>query len=272
MIVFPNCKINLGLHILHKRQDGFHDLESVFFPLPIHDALEFILSPDKNSPAFTISGLAIDINPSQNIVYKAFELLKADFPFITPVHIHLHKNIPMGAGLGGGSSDGAYALLLLNKIFKLGIDQQKLVDYAAQLGSDCPFFILNQPCYVTGRGEKMERVELDLSGFSIVIIYPGIHIPTKWAFAQVKPALPRTSLRSLITFPVEEWKNELKNDFEAPVFQHYPLIKVIRDELYEKGAVYASMSGSGSSVYGIFKKSAIPVFNFPSEYFIKSIQ
>ena len=272
MIVFPNCKINLGLHILQKRQDGFHDLESVFFPLPVHDALEMISSRDQSTPKFTTSGLAINIEPSENIIYKAWELLKKDYPAITPVDIHLHKNIPMGAGLGGGSANGAYALLLLNEKFQLGISQEKLTDYAAQLGSDCPFFILNQPCFVMGRGEKMERIQLDFSGYSLMIIYPGIHIPTAWAFSQIKPSFPSNPLKSLVTSPVEEWKNELTNDFEIPVFQHYPQVKKIRDELYEKGAIYASMSGSGSSVYGIFKKSSVPVFNYPSEYFIKTIE
>ena len=272
MIVFPNCKINLGLHILQKRQDGFHDLESVFFPLPIHDALEIISSENKTAPKFTTSGIAIGPDHSENIVYKAWDLLKKEFPSLTSVDIHLHKCIPMGAGLGGGSSDGTYALLLLNKMFRLGLEQEKLIQYAAQLGSDCPFFILNQPCFVTGRGEIMKRINLDLSAYSIVVIHTGIHIPTSWAFSQVTPSRPLYSIRSIIETPVREWKNELKNDFESPVFRHYPLVKAIRDDLYVKGALYASMSGSGSSVYGIFQKSRFPVFNYPSEYFIKTIE
>lgn len=273
MIVFPNCKLNLGLHILRKRSDGFHDLETVFYPLPLQDALEIIQSGDKATPLlFTTSGLSVEGQPEDNICFKAYHLLRDRFPQMPPVKMHLHKAIPMGAGLGGGSADGAYTLLLLNKKFNLGLSESELVTYALQLGSDAPFFILNQPCYATGRGEKMHPLQLDLSAYKFLIVNPGIHVNTGWAFRQITPAADKPSLKERVLQPVKQWKDLLVNDFEAPVSAAYPEIAAIRDALYRHGAVYAAMSGSGSTVFGLFPKDAdLQDLSFPSHYFIREV-
>lgn len=272
LILFPNCKINLGLHILRKRQDGFHELETLFYPLALQDALEVIHHP---SPAtdieFSGSGLKVEGALSDNICIKAYHLLKKDFPQIPPVKMHLHKAVPMGAGLGGGSADGAFALLLFNKKFTLGIEKEQLIRYALQLGSDCPFFINNTACYATGRGEAMENISLDLTAYKFAIINPDIHVNTGWAFSQIKPAAERTSLREIIQLPIESWREKLTNDFEEPVSKHHPEIAEIKKTLYQQGAVYASMTGSGSTVYGIFQKEAAPSFSFPPHYFVKIV-
>ena len=270
MILFPNCKINLGLHILRKRDDGFHDLETVFCPLPFCDALEIIADNIHTETTFTTSGLTIDGNPEENISVKAYNLLKKEFG-IPPAKIHLHKAIPLGAGLGGGSADGAFTLLLLNKKFKLDIAEEKLIDFALQLGSDCPFFIKNKICYATGRGEKIKPINLDLSPYKIVLINPGIKINTAWAFSQVQPNEDRTSILEIVHQPPGSWKDNLVNDFEVAIFKQHPSIKKIKEELYKNGAVYASMSGSGSSVFGLFEKSATPVPDLPGNYFIRWI-
>ncbi|MGZ3846266.1 MAG: 4-(cytidine 5'-diphospho)-2-C-methyl-D-erythritol kinase [Flavisolibacter sp.] len=272
MIVFPNCKINLGLHILQKRPDGFHDLETVFYPIPLQDALEIVQDPSPTMDLqFSSSGLVVDTGSEDNICVKAYRLLKKDFPGLPAVKVHLHKVIPMGAGLGGGSSNGAFTLTLLNKKFNLGLDENELINYALQLGSDCPFFIKNKPCYATGRGEKMELIELDLTGFKIILVNPGIHIPTSEAFSRIRPDNQRQSIKEIIAEPVEHWKEVLKNDFEASVFEIHPEIEQIKNSLYKEGAVYASMTGSGSSVYGLFKKDAQQQLDFPSNYFIKQM-
>lgn len=272
MIVFPNSKINLGLHILQKRADGFHDLETVFYPIELHDALEIV---QNSSPAYdielTTSGLKIDASGEDNICFKAYQFLKKDFPGLPSIKMHLHKVIPSGAGLGGGSSDGAFTLTLLNKKFNLGLDEDQLIDYALQLGSDCPFFIRNKPCYATGRGEKMEAIELNLSSYKIVLVNPGIHVHTGKAFSKIIPSDKRESIKEIIQQPIEQWKNILKNDFEESVFADHPEIKTVKEKLYGKGAVYASMSGSGSSVYGLFEKNLQLNFDFPSHYFVKEI-
>jgi 4-diphosphocytidyl-2-C-methyl-D-erythritol kinase len=275
MVTFPNCKINLGLNILQKRNDGFHDLATVFYPIELKDVLEII--PARNSEQqqssiqFTTSGIVVDGNSADNICFKAYELLKADFPALPTIEMHLHKAIPMGAGLGGGSADGAFTLKLLNEQFHLNISQQQLIDYALQLGSDCPFFIINQPCFATSRGEKMIPIHVDLSAYTFVIVNPGIHVNTGWAFKQITPTLPKKSIQTIIQQPIETWKHELVNDFELPVATAYPAINNIKQDLYAKGAVYASMSGSGSTVFGIFKKGCEKIdFNFDN-YFIKEI-
>ncbi len=275
MVTFPNCKINLGLNILQKRKDGFHDLATVFYPIELKDVLEII--PARNSEQqqssiqFTTSGLVVDGNSADNICFKAYELLKADFPTLPAIEMHLHKAIPMGAGLGGGSADGAFALKMLNEKFNLNLTVQQLINYALQLGSDCPFFIVNQPCFATSRGEKMTPIHLDLSAYTFVIVNPGIHVNTGWAFKQITPTLPKKSIQTIIEQPIETWKHELVNDFELPVATAYAEILNIKQELYLKGAVYASMSGSGSTVFGIFKKGTEKIdFSFDN-YFVKEI-
>ncbi|WP_462263062.1 4-(cytidine 5'-diphospho)-2-C-methyl-D-erythritol kinase [Ferruginibacter sp.] len=270
MIVFPNCKINLGLHILSKRQDGFHNLETVFYPIALKDALEIIPSP-ASSIEFTGSGLTVDGKEDDNICIKAYQLLKRDFPQLPFIKMHLHKAIPMGAGLGGGSADGAFTLQLLNTKFNLGLSLQQLIDYALQLGSDCPFFIINKPCYATGRGELLEGIDITLADYKIAIVNPGIHVNTGWAFSQITPAEPHKKIKEIIAQPIASWKAELINDFEAPVFEKYTEIKNIKEAMYNEGAVYAAMSGSGSTVYGIFEKQiSLPSF-IDKNYFVKII-
>lgn len=273
MIVFPNCKLNLGLHILQKRSDGFHDLETVFYPLPLQDALEIIQSDEKGaSLQFTTSGLPVDGKAEDNICYKAYFLLKDRFPQLPAVKMHLHKVIPMGAGLGGGSADGAFTLLLLNKKFNLGLSENELIGYALQLGSDAPFFIVNNPCFATGRGEKMEPVNLDLSAYKFLIVNPGIHINTGWAFRQITPQSGRPSLKEKIVLPVEQWKEHITNDFEAPVAAAHPEIYTLKEELYRHGAAYAAMSGSGSTMFGLFRKDAdVRNLRFPAHYLVKEV-
>ncbi|WP_343669991.1 4-(cytidine 5'-diphospho)-2-C-methyl-D-erythritol kinase [Chitinophaga sp.] len=251
MIVFPNCKINLGLHIIRRRADGFHDLETVFYPLQLTDALE-VLSP--GTLQFNSSGIAIPGAAADNLCLKAWHLLKKDFPSIAAVDIHLHKHIPIGAGLGGGSADAAFMLMHLNQRFQLELTTEQLVAYAAVLGSDCPFFVLNKPCYATGRGEVMSPVELDLNAWTFVLVCPDIHVNTGWAFKQLIPKEPAVSLVEVIKQPVEEWKGLMKNDFEEPIFSAHPELKEIKENMYRQGAVYATMSGSGSAMVGIFPK------------------
>jgi 4-diphosphocytidyl-2-C-methyl-D-erythritol kinase len=259
MIVFPNCKINLGLNIVNKRIDGYHDLETIFFPIQINDILEILPSKTAGT-SFTQTGLTVDGELSNNICIKAYQLLRNDFPTLPSIQMHLHKIIPMGAGLGGGSADGSFALQTMNEIFHLEISNEQLIQYALQLGSDCPFFIHNKPCFATSRGEIMEPVELDLKNYKIVLINPGIHISTAWAFSNVTPLKPEISVRNIIEQPIKTWKKELVNDFESPAMLAFPVIANIKQQLYNQGAVYASMTGSGSTLYGIFEKSVIPQF------------
>ncbi len=270
MILFPACKINLGLRILKKRSDGYHDLETVFYPVAIHDALE-IIEIKESTFQFTTSGLPINGSIELNLCVKAYNLLKKEFPNLPPVHIHLHKNIPMGAGLGGGSSNGAATLLVLNSKLNLGLSENQLIDYALQLGSDCPFFIVNKPCFATGRGEHLTPVSLNLSLYQLVIINPGIHVSTAWAFSQSHFSANQIPLQQIIDLPITEWKHQLINDFEQPVFKHHLEIKILKALMYQQGALYASMTGSGSTVFGIFEKSETPVFNLPDHYFIKNL-
>jgi len=211
MIVFPNCKINLGLHILRKRADEYHDLETVFYPVRFTDILELI--PDRSTTdqpvTYSQSGLEIQGNPLDNLCVRAYQLLKKDYPALPPVKMHLHKVIPTGAGLGGGSADAAFTLQLLNDYFKLELSTDQLLHYALSLGSDCPFFILNKPAYATGRGELLEPVSVDLTGYTLVIVNPGIHVPTAKAFAGIRPALPEKSLKEIIAQPVSSWADDL---------------------------------------------------------------
>lgn len=268
MVIFPNCKINLGLHITRKRPDGFHELETVFYPVPLKDILEVVSS---TTLQFQSTGLDIPGNPASNLCLKAYQLLKEDFPQLPPVQMHLHKIIPMGAGLGGGSADGAFALRLLNQKYQLNLSTEQLIEYAAKLGSDCPFFIMNTACYATGRGEILTPIHLDLSSYRFVIVHPGIHINTKWAFEQIQPNLPSRSIKEIIQLPIQEWKNHLSNDFELPIKQLYPAIEAIKLALYNDGAIYASMSGSGSAVFGIYPTNATIQLNKQLNYRIDII-
>jgi 4-diphosphocytidyl-2-C-methyl-D-erythritol kinase len=253
MVSFPPCKINLGLNIISKRPDGYHNLETLFYPVPWTDILEIIPA---TSLSFQSTGHSIPGKVEDNICLKAYEVLKKDFP-IEPVQIHLHKIIPMGAGLGGGSSDGAHTLRLLNSLFELNLNAEQLKNYAAQLGSDCSFFIDDQPMLGSGRGEVLSNISFSLSGKFIVIVKPDIHVSTVEAYASITPQTPSLPISKCIQLPVGEWKNKLVNDFEKSVFTKYPLIKKLKEEMYSAGATYASMSGSGSSVFGIFDAPVI---------------
>lgn len=272
MIRFPNCKINIGLNILSKREDGYHNLQTIFYPVAIYDALELIEKKEASDEIeFTQTGLSISGDTHNNLCVKAYQLLKKDFPQLPAVQMHLHKVIPMGAGLGGGSSDAAFTLKLLNEKFQLGLSKEQLIRYAAGLGSDCAFFVMDTPCIATGRGEIMKPVAVDLSSYSILIVNPGIHISTADAFKQIEPGKNAVDLERAIQSPIEKWKDQLKNDFELPVFQSHPEIAGIKKELYEKGALYASMSGSGSSLYGIFPKGSTIELKYPDHYFLRWI-
>lgn len=272
MLVFPNCKINLGLRIINKRADGYHDIETIFYPIPLKDAFEIIQSGNTNPVQFSSSGLGISGDPADNLCTRAYQLLKKDFPKLPSVKIHLHKTIPMGAGLGGGSADAAFTLQLLNNQFQLNLSTSQLSGYAVQLGSDCPFFILNQPCVGNGRGEILEKISLDLSGYQLLLINPGIHVNTGEAFSGLKIQGVNShpvSLPEIVNQPIQCWPDSLKNDFEKAVFEKFPGIKEIKDTLYKTGASYAAMSGSGSTVYGLFKKSFSPAINFAPDYFVR---
>jgi 4-diphosphocytidyl-2-C-methyl-D-erythritol kinase len=259
MVVFPHCKINLGLHVLRRRGDGYHDLETLFYPVPLKDVLEIVpavASDGKGEGRLFVKGSPIPGDRETNLCVRAWRLLKKDLPGIPPVDTWLYKNIPMGAGLGGGSSDGAFMLGALDRKFRLELGRERLAAYALQLGSDCPFFLYDQPCFATGRGELLEPFAVDLSNYFIVLVYPGVHIPTAWAFAEVAPSMPPIPLRQALAGPVSDWRSTLVNVFEAPVCKRYPDLQKVKDQLYHNGAVYASMTGSGSAFFGLFPRGA----------------
>lgn len=262
MIGFPNAKINLGLHITAKRRDGYHEIETCMIPIPLFEALEIMT--DKKA-GWNATGLPVPGDPKDNLILKAEKLLKKDFPGLPNLNIHLHKNIPMGAGLGGGSADGAFALKLMNNLFDLHLDDFFLEEYAAQLGSDCPFFIENTPKIARGRGEILEPIGLSLQGTYLVLVNPGIHVGTSEAYAGVTPAAPRIKLEEVLA-DRSRWKSELVNDFEPSVFSSYPEIGEIKERMYASGAFYAAMSGSGSSVFGLFQEKPSGL-SWKEEYF-----
>lgn len=263
MICFPGCKINIGLYITNKRADGYHDLETVFYPVSLNDALEVV-------PAVTtdihLYGKVIEGDKDKNLVWKAYNLLKQYYQEIPELDVHLIKNIPMGAGLGGGSADGAFMLRLLNDYCKLGIDKETLIKYALQLGSDCPFFIENTPQYATGRGEHMVPISLNLSRYSIQLVCPQVHVSTAAAFKMITPRPAAFDLRKLAEIPIERWVEYISNDFEEPIFIQHPELAEIKQRLYDSGAIYAAMSGSGSTIYGIFEKGRKAETAYYSEY------
>ena len=261
MISFPPCKINLGLRVVSKRPDGYHNIETCFYPLPWTDVLEIIPSDEL---LFSNSGLSVPGNQEDNLCLKAYRLLRNDFD-LKPVRIHLHKVVPMGAGLGGGSSNGAHTLRMLNSIFDLQLNNDQLKQYASQLGSDCAFFIEDGAMIGTGRGEIMEKAMFDLKGKFVVIVKPEVHVSTAEAYAGVKPSGTVDQIKNVVEKnPLPTWKSLLKNDFEDSVFKKYPVIREVKEKLYHRGAVYASMSGSGSAVYGIFEKSVALKNEFPN--------
>lgn len=249
MVVFPNTKINLGLNILSRRDDGYHNISSAFYPLPFEEILEILPAKEFR---FETSGLNIPGKADSNLIIRAYRLLREQYN-LPPVHIHLHKIIPMGAGLGGGSADAAFTLKALNNIFELALSNEDMEKLAGQLGSDCPFFIKNTAVLAEGTGTDFSPISLDLKGKYLVLVCPEVHVGTAEAYSKVKPGLPDKSIKEIIEqMPVAEWRHYLKNDFEASVFPLYPEIEAVKNTLYDSGAIYASMSGSGSSVYGIF--------------------
>lgn len=271
MITFPNAKINLGLSITEKRPDGYHNLETVFYPVPLEDALEIKVSHDSDKKfTFYPYGINIAGNPENNLVVKAYLLLDKDF-HLPPIDIHLYKHIPSGAGLGGGSADAAFMLKLLNDQFNLQLSDEQLEGYATILGADCAFFVKNSPTYAEGIGNIFSPISLSLKGYQIILIKPDVFVSTKEAFSNIRPHKPEYSVKDIIQRPIQEWKDLLVNDFERSVFPQHPVIGEIKDELYQKGAIYASMSGSGSSVFGLFEPEySIPAFNYePETFFFK---
>ena len=260
MIDFPCAKINLGLNVVERRADGYHNLQTVFFPIPICDALE-IKPMDERFPSdagcdLKVTGNAVNCNETDNLIVKAYNLLAADFD-IPRVHAHLYKNIPSEAGLGGGSSDAAFMIRLLDQRFRMNIGNAEMEAYAAKLGADCPFFISAEPSYAEGIGEILSPVNIvdnNLMGYTLVVVKPDVAVSTKEAFAHIKPCHPDICCRDIVSLPVEEWKHKLKNDFEESVFSFYPQLATIKEKLYSIGAEYAQMSGSGSSLFGIFKE------------------
>ncbi len=254
MICFPNAKINIGLNIVEKRTDGFHNIETIFYPIPLYDALEII--PAEKS-TFTISGIDIPDVIENNLVMRAYQMIKADFD-LPELSIYLHKNIPLGAGLGGGSSDAAYMIKLLNDSFSLLLTDEQMENYASRLGSDCSFFIRNQPAFATQRGEILQPIGLSLDSYLLAIIKPPVHISTRDAYRIISPKAPEKSINQLVNSPIEAWKDTIQNDFETVIFPTFPLLKDIKALLYQQGAIYAAMSGSGSALYGIFPANVIP--------------
>ncbi len=250
MIAFPPCKINLGLRILSKRPDGFHELETCFYPVPWTDVLEIIPASETT---FTSSGISIPGNEENNLCVKAYQLLKHDFG-IGSVKIHLHKIIPIGAGLGGGSSDAAYTLRLLNTIFSLNLSIDQLKNYAAKLGSDCSFFVHDKPMLGSGKGEMLNGTTVSLKNFWLVLVKPPIHVSTQGAYNGIVPKIPKRRIEEVMKKSIHEWKELLNNDFEESVFKKYPVISEIKNRLYAQGALYSSMTGSGSCVFGLFEK------------------
>lgn len=263
MLVFPNAKINLGLNITGKRPDGYHDLETIFYPVPIEDALEInMLNGSGKKLCLHQAGLEIAGKAENNLVVKVYELLDARFS-LPPIDIHLFKQIPSGAGLGGGSADAAFMLKALNEKFHLGLSTEELEGYATGLGADCAFFIRNRPTYAEGIGNVFSPIPLSLKGYQIELVKPDIFVSTREAFTRIRPHRPDMSLKETALLPVEEWKGRMVNDFEESIFPQFPAIGEIKEEMYKQGALYASMSGSGSSVYGIFKEDApLPEVDF----------
>lgn len=269
MLVFPNAKINLGLNITEKRPDGYHNLETVFYPIPIEDALEInMLHGGSEKYRIHQAGLEIAGEAENNLVVKAYKLLDEAFN-LPPIDIHLFKHIPSGAGLGGGSADAAFMLKSLNEKFNLGLTGETLEEYAARLGADCAFFIKNEPTYAEGIGNIFSPIRLSLEGYRIWLVKPDIFVSTRDAFSKMKPHHPELPLKEIVQLPVEEWKGRMLNDFEEGVFPQFPAIGEIKNEMYRQGAIYASMSGSGSSVYGLFKADAIlPEISFGEKAFV----
>jgi len=270
MLIYPNAKINIGLHVVERRKDGYHNLETVFYPIPLTDALEIHANDNGNDCDLRVGGTVLAGGPEDNLVMKAFRLLQSEFPDkVKGVRTSLVKQIPTGAGLGGGSSDGAFMLKALNERFSLGLSAEELQKHAAKLGADCPFFIENQPVLATGIGDVFTKISLSLKGKTLILVKPAIGVSTRDAYSQVVPAKPEVPLQQLIQLPLSDWKDAIHNDFERSVFAIYPEIAGIKDRLYDLGAFYVSMSGSGSAVFGLFDAPIEHIDEIFSGYFIR---
>lgn len=272
MITFPIAKINLGLNVVERRTDGYHNLETVFYPVTeINDALELTMMntrfPSADDCDIKVTNISIEGDEQKNLVVRAYRLLKQDFPQMPRVHAHLWKGIPTQAGMGGGSSDCAYMIRLLNDMFTLGLSDEQMIAYAARLGADCPFFIISRPAYAEGIGERLQPISLDLSGYYIGVVRPEIPVSTREAFSLIKPMKPAKCCRDIVMQPLETWRDELTNDFEQSVFALHPEIGAIKQQLYDLGAVYAAMSGSGSAVFALFRAPVALEAHFPADIF-----
>lgn len=254
MVTFPCAKINLGLNIVARRNDGYHNIETVFYPIPLHDNLEVVSAPNATQPCLLHeTGLQLDSSPQSNLVVKVYQLLKEDYAQLPPIEVWLHKRIPSGAGLGGGSSDAAFMMRLLNEQYNLGMEDDDIEYRLGKIGADCPFFYKAHPAYATGIGDILTPINFDLAGWNLLLVKPRVHVSTKEAYALVSPKPSKENLLLSLERPVETWKDTVKNDFETSVFYKHPEIAAIKQTLYDMGAVYASMSGSGSSVFGLFR-------------------
>lgn len=268
MITHPIAKINLGLNVVERRPDGYHNLETVFYPVPISDELEVTPNerPSEYDCELTLEGIAIEGDVQKNLIVKAYQLLKQDFPQIPRVCARLKKGIPTQAGMGGGSSDGAYMLVTLHELFQLGLTREQLCGYAARLGADCAFFIDPQPQYAEGIGEQLSHVSLSLEGWYIGIVRPAIPVSTKEAYSLITPRRPVLNCRDIISQPVETWRDRLVNDFEEGIFKLHPELGHVKQQLYDLGAVYAAMSGSGSALFGLFHEPVELTSLFPDTF------
>ena len=274
MITFPIAKINLGLNVVEKRADGYHNLETVFYPVNIQDALEVYEMNDSFPSPYDcdlkVTNIHIEGDEQRNLVVRAYQLLKQDFPMLPRLHAHLYKGIPTQAGMGGGSSDCAYMITLLDEMFRLGLTEEQMIGYAARLGADCAFFIQSKPAYAEGIGEILTPIALDLKGWYIAIVRPDIPVSTKEAFSLITPRHPEKNCREIVMQPIETWREELTNDFEQSVFTLHPEIGAIKERLYDLGATYAAMSGSGSSLFGLFREP-VDLSEFDDEGTFKTI-
>lgn len=270
MLIHPIAKVNLGLNVVERRPDGYHNLQTVFYPVAIHDALEvFPMADDFPSPVdcdIKVTNIAVEGDEQRNLVVRAYQLLRQDFPALPRLHAHLYKGIPTQAGMGGGSSDASAMLLLLNEHFHLSLSQQQLIQYATRLGADCPFFIYGSPAYAEGIGEQLQPISLSLNGLHMAVVRPDIPVPTKEAFARITPHYPAKCCRDIVMQPVETWKDQLVNDFEQSVFAIHPELAAIKQHLYQLGAVYAAMSGSGSALFALFRQPTDVAPHFPDMF------
>ncbi len=266
MLTFPNAKLNLGLYVTARRPDGFHTLESVFVPLPWTDALEMLPATAGAATSLTLTGRPIPGDPATNLCVRAYELLQADFPALPSVQLYLHKIVPIGAGLGGGSADAAFALKAANDLFSLNLSSETLEAYARRLGSDCAFFIRNQPVLAIEKGDVFEEIELNLKGVACVVVYPNLHISTAEAYARITPQPPQHPLREALAQPMRTWRSTVSNDFETALTPGHPVLGEVKKQLYDAGATYASLSGSGSAVYGLWEQGEPAALTWPADY------